>query len=139
MVVGEAVGFSKIKNALEKMDGVTLVGRVNDDDLVDVYAKARGFLALAKDEDFGITPVEAMASGTPVIAYNGGGFRESVDDGKTGILVNDTGEESLRIAIEQFNKMKWHRDNLILQSKKFSRGIFERRLRNIINSLYENK
>jgi glycosyltransferase involved in cell wall biosynthesis len=78
-IVGEAVGYSKIKDELEKIEGVDLLGRVSDEELYGLYAKARGFIALAKEEDFGMTVVEAQASGTPVIAFNGGGFKETVD------------------------------------------------------------
>ena len=62
---------------------------VGFDDLVELYANCKGFITTSKDEDFGLTPVEAMASGKPVIAPNEGGYRESVVDGVTGRLIDD--------------------------------------------------
>src|SRR3989337_1291815 len=78
-IVGEAHGFSEVEKRLKRLSGgnVELLGRVSDEELYELYAKAKGFIALAREEDFGITPVEAMAAGTPVIAFNGRGFRGS--------------------------------------------------------------
>jgi glycosyltransferase involved in cell wall biosynthesis len=66
---------------------VTLLGEVPDERLLDLYARCRGFLTTAVDEDFGITPVEAMAAGKCVLATNEGGYRETVVEGKTGFLL----------------------------------------------------
>jgi glycosyltransferase involved in cell wall biosynthesis len=131
-IVGEAVGFSQVKKDLDKIEGVELLGRVSDKDLSNLYAKAKGFIALAKDEDFGITVVEAMASGTPVIAYNGGGFKETVKDKETGILIENTDEETLEKAMKVFNGMKWDRNKLVKQAGKFSRSLFENKIRKAV-------
>ena len=71
---------------------VTLLGEVSDTELVDLYARCRGFLTTAVDEDFGITPVEAMAAGKIVLATNEGGYRETVVHGKTGYLLPPSAE-----------------------------------------------
>lgn len=131
-IVGEAVGFSSVEEQLKKIGGVDLLGRVDDKTLSGLYAKAKGFMALARDEDFGITVVEAMASGTPVIAFNGGGFKETILDGVTGILINGTDEKTIAEAIEKFESKKWKREDLINQAKKFSRINFEKSFGRII-------
>ncbi len=71
---------------------VTLLGEVSDAELVDLYARCRGFVTTAVDEDFGITPVEAMAAGKVVLATNEGGYRETVIHGRTGYLLPPTAE-----------------------------------------------
>jgi len=74
----------KIVNSLPA--NVEIKGEITEEDLVDLYARCRGFICTAVDEDFGIAPLEAMASGKPVVAVNEGGFRETITD-QTGILV----------------------------------------------------
>lgn len=105
---------------------------VSDMELAKLYAGAKAFLALATDEDFGMTPVEAMSMGTPVIAYAGGGYTESVVDGKTGIFFNKPTAESLIGAIKKFEKMNINRDDCIAQAKKFSKDRFKKELKTFI-------
>lgn len=66
---------------------VELLGSVSQEELVDLYSNCRGFLATAVDEDFGMTPVEAMASGKIALVTDEGGYRETVLDGETGWLL----------------------------------------------------
>ncbi len=73
--------------SLHPPPNVTFLGRIPREDLVDLYARCRGLVASAVDEDFGITPVEAMASGKCVVATDEGGYRETVVPGKTGFLL----------------------------------------------------
>lgn len=68
-------------------DNVTMLGEVSDEELFALYSRCKGLICTAMDEDFGLTPVEAMASGKPVIAVKEGGFLETVVDGITGRLV----------------------------------------------------
>ncbi|KKR30353.1 MAG: Mannosyl transferase [Candidatus Woesebacteria bacterium GW2011_GWA1_39_8] len=135
-IVGEAHGFSDVEKRLKRLSGenVELIGRVSVEELYTLYANAKGFIALARDEDFGMTVVEAMAAGTPVIAFNGGGFKESVVDGITGVLINDTDETTLENAIERFNKIKWDRKKLQENAKRFSKERFEMELKEVISS-----
>lgn len=129
-IVGEAHGFSDVVRRLERLSGgnVELVGRVSDNKLWTLYARAKGFIALAKDEDFGMTVVEAMAAGTPVIAYNGGGFRETVIDGVTGVLVDDTDERSLKMAIRRLGEGVWDKKKLQNHARKFSKERFKKEI-----------
>lgn len=133
-ISGSKAGLSGIAESLKKLGGenVDLLGRVSDEKLVKLYARAAGFIALARDEDFGITPVEAMASGTPVIAFNGGGFKESVIDGVTGVLINDTSEKTIGKAVQKIRSIKWDKKKLQQQARKFSRERFEKEMRKIV-------
>ena len=135
-IVGEAHGFGEVEKKLKKVAGkrVKLLGRVSDKKLYELYGRAKGFIALARDEDFGMTLVEAMAAGTPVIAFNGGGFRESVVDGVTGILIDDTDETTLAKAIKRFNRIKWDKKKLQAQAKKFSKERFKKEIKEFVKS-----
>jgi len=68
-------------------ENVEMKGEVSEEKLIDLYARCKGLICTAIDEDFGLTPIEAMASGKPVIAVKEGGFLESIVDGVTGRLV----------------------------------------------------
>lgn len=133
-IVGEAAGYSDVARKLKNLSGgnVELLGRVSDNKLYKLYALARGFIALARDEDFGITPVEAQAAGTPVIAYNGGGFKETVIDGVTGVLIDSTDENSIKSAVDRFSKMKWDRRKIQKNAERFGKELFVRRIRGVI-------
>lgn len=135
-ISGSKTGLSEVAENLKKLGGgnVKLLGRVDDEKLARLYAEATGFMALAKDEDFGITPVEAMACGTPVIAFNGGGFKESVVDGVTGILINDTSEKTIKEAVKKVIKTKWDKNKLQQQARKFSRERFEKEMKRVMTS-----
>src|SRR3989344_5548016 len=107
-VVGKEAGYAgeykKIKRLAAK--NVEFLGYVPDSRLAKLYSGARAFLALATDEDFGITPVEAMLCGTPVIAYMGGGYLESVIDGKTGVFFKPDTAGALTLAINKFLQLE---------------------------------
>jgi glycosyltransferase involved in cell wall biosynthesis len=126
-IAGEAHGFSDVETRLNKMlyGNVELLGRVPDKKLYKLYAGAIGFIALAKEEDFGMTPVEAQAAGTPVIAYNGGGFRESVIGGKTGLFVNEVNSREIKNAVQKLLRSKWNKRVIEDNAKRFSRKRFE--------------
>ncbi|TRZ49730.1 glycosyltransferase [bacterium] len=123
-IVGEQVGFSQVENQLKKIIGVELLGSVGDEQLWKLYAGAKGFIALAKEEDFGMAVVESMAAGTPVIAFDGGGFKETVIDGETGVFVEGTDVKTLEAAMKRFNKIKWSREKLINRARLFSKEKF---------------
>jgi glycosyltransferase involved in cell wall biosynthesis len=83
-----------------KPANVQLLSFVDFPTLVQYYANCKGFITTALDEDFGMTPVEAMASGKPVIAPNEGGYKESVIDGITGRLIEGINAEKLAQAVK---------------------------------------
>jgi len=100
---GYAREFDKLKKSAE--GNVEFLGYVPDEELVGLYSGAKAFFAMAHDEDFGITPVEAMLCGTPVIAYRGGGYLETVVEGKTGVFFNTYKAGSLALAFNHFNEL----------------------------------
>jgi glycosyltransferase involved in cell wall biosynthesis len=136
-IAGKADGFTSVEEKLKAIGGanVEFLGRVSDAKLWKLYAEAKGFIALARDEDFGMSVVEAQAGGTPVIAFNGGGFKESIIDGKTGILINDTSVKALKVAFEKFKKTKWNNNVIQTNAQKFSREKFEKETRKYIQNV----
>ena len=136
-IVGSKVGAEKMVEKIKRVGGkrVKFLGWVADDEVGKLFAEAKGFIALAKEEDFGITPVEAMAAGTPVIAFNGGGFKETVVDGVTGVLIEGTDEKTLEKAILRFNKIRWDKNKIQKQARKFSRDNFKKGMQKVVNDV----
>jgi len=132
--------FEKYKKFLEEIKplNVKIVNWSTERELKNLYAKCKGFITTSMDEDFGMTPIEAMASGKPVIAPNEGGYRETIENGKTGILINNINENKIIEAIKQINKElredpKKYEENCINQAKKFDLKEFITKIKNEIN------
>ncbi len=107
-------------------------GTISDAELVKLYSQAKAFLALSRDEDFGITPVEAMACGTPVVAFNGGGYKETVVDGKTGVFFDDYSASGLWQAMKQLEKIKIKPQDCLTQAQKFSKERFKKQIKEFV-------
>ncbi|MCD4703600.1 MAG: glycosyltransferase [Methanosarcinaceae archaeon] len=80
-------------------DNVKMLGSIPEEELIELYATCRGHLTTPMDEDFGMTAIEAMAAGKPVVAVAEGGYLESVMDGMTGVLV-EPNVKSIRNAVK---------------------------------------
>lgn len=134
-IVGESHGFSDVQSTISGIQSanVELLGRVTDEEIYKLFAGATGFIALARQEDFGMTVVEAQAAGCPIIAFNGGGFKESVIDGVTGLLINDTDEKTLKNAIAKFEKIKWDKKKIQKNAERFSKEKFVKEMRKYVS------
>lgn len=99
-----------------------------------LYAEAKAFL-FPPEEDFGLVPVEAMISGTPVIGYGVGGATETIVEGKTGTFFSPQTADALNIAIKKFEKMELKKDEIIARGQEFTTKNFRK---NIFKSLEKN-
>lgn len=140
--------FAGYGEELRKIAGPTVefLGEISDEEKFRVMAGAKAFIFPAEFEDFGITPVEAMAVGTPVIARRSGGVKESVIEGKTGIFFPPAAPErssggrgdeplfnNLVEAIKKFEKTKINPEDCIAQAKKFSKERFIKEIKAFIS------
>lgn len=109
---------------------------VPDERMQEVYSGAKALIYPSIEEDFGMVPIEAMAHGVPVVGYNSGGVRETVIEGKTGVLFSDRSVIGLADAIKRFYARLWSPSLLRRHAEKFSKKEFKRRLKKIIKSHY---
>ncbi len=87
IIGGEGPDTPRLKDLADSVPGVQLVGRVGDEALADLYARAIAVPFVPYDEDFGLIGVEAMASGRPIIScIDSGGITELVTHGRNGII-----------------------------------------------------
>ena len=95
------------------------------------YARALG-LIFPGEEDFGIVPVEAMASGRPVIAYGRGGATETVVDGRTGVFFDEQSEDALIDAVARLEGLALDPAEIALHARQFNPARFERQMRQAV-------
>jgi glycosyltransferase involved in cell wall biosynthesis len=132
------IGEGKQRDELGKLAGpnITFLNRVDDATLRDHYARCRA-LVFTADEDFGIVPLEAMAAGTPVIAFGRGGALETVVPGRTGLLFPEQTPESLAEAVLAFERVEYSFDPEVIadHAAGFSKQHFKETFRRFVASV----
>lgn len=111
---------------------ITFPGRVSDDELVKLAHKSKAFI-FPGDEDFGISPVEAIASGLPVIAYKSGGALDYVIEGKTGTFFSTQTVPALAKAINNFDYKNYSPSELQNFAESFSNSRFRQEIREFVD------
>ena len=131
VIVGEGELLEDIKKITYGHDNIKVLGRCTDEKIEEIFENTKA-LIFPGVEDFGIVPLEAMASGKPVIAYKKGGALDTVIDKETGILFEKDTVEDLNDAIERFEGMKFCKEKLRLHAEKFSEDNFKENVKNYI-------
>ena len=128
------IGNGSDTERLKRLAGptITFTGRISDAELVKYAQSSKAFL-FPNEEDFGISAVEAMAAGTPVIAYAKGGALDIVQDGETGVLFKNQSIEGLMAAIRKADKISFLPATLHRKSKRFDKGLFATKMRKIVS------
>jgi len=129
------IGDGKHRKYLESIagDNIDFLGFKSDEVVRDYMQNCRA-LIFPGEEDFGMTPLEAMASGKPVLAYGKGGCTESIISGKTGEFFFDQNVESMEDGLGRllYNE-KFYRPNTIRRhATQFSREIFEKKMQKMV-------
>ena len=127
------LGEGPYRNELEKMAGpsVQFLGRRSDEEVRRYFERCRAFL-FPGHEDFGITPVEAMACGKPVVALKKGGALETVVEGLSGVFFETAEPEALRHAVDRLESQTWNAEAIRAHAEKFSEANFLRRMEEVL-------
>jgi len=124
-IVGTGPELKKLKKIAK--DNIDFLGLVSDDRLADLYSKAQA-IVFPQEEDFGIVPLEAMASGRPVIAFRSGGATETILKNKTGIFFDEQTIDSLAYAVKNFDPNKFDPVVCRQQAEKFDVSVFKQKV-----------
>jgi glycosyltransferase involved in cell wall biosynthesis len=129
---GEAEGFLK----RIARPNIQFLSSLSDEEIRSYYQRAQA-LIVPQEEDFGIAPIEALACGTPVIGFKGGGVEEVVRNEETGILFAPQKVESLVEAVKKFDREKFDRKKLRESVLKFGEERFKEEFSSFIQTKFQ--
>lgn len=132
VIAGDGSDRDRLQALAKKSGGIEFRGYVGEQEKIDLLRRARA-LVVANVEDFGITPAEALAAGTPVVALAGGGIAETVRDGKHGVLFDKPAVSELVRALQRFEKLRFEPVKLRAAARRYSLDQFRTRFAAVIN------
>lgn len=132
------VGGGRDKERLQSMakTNIEFVGKVSEEELKGYYRKCKAFIFTGK-EDFGITSLEAQASGRPVIAYAAGGALETIVEDVTGIFFYEQTSEALLEAIKNFNASQFDSTEIREHAMKFDVEVFKEKIKSFVEEKWQ--
>ncbi|HVV66998.1 MAG TPA: glycosyltransferase [Candidatus Saccharimonadales bacterium] len=137
VVIGNGPDHKKLEKMANR--NITFLTQVNDNDIVSHFQTALGFIFPTNVEDFGVVAVEAMAAGTPVIAYGKGGPLDYVIPDKTGLLYERQTPATLRSALEKAMNKKFDYEAIAKHADQFSVANFWKNLRSYVDKVVGDK
>ncbi|MEK7580415.1 MAG: glycosyltransferase [Patescibacteria group bacterium] len=133
-IIGASEGSDLLKRANSNIE---FLGAVSDEEKAKYLSRCLALIH-PQEEDFGITPVEAMAAGRPVIAYRAGGALETVIEGKTGEFFEEQTWQSLADAVIKFDPQKYNPQEIKKHAESFSKENFKKEFVKTINQFLNN-
>lgn len=136
VVIGDGPDMKKIKSKASK--NIEILGYQSDENLKKYLSKAKAFV-FAAIEDFGIIPVEAMATATPVIALSRGGVKESLIENKTGLFFKEQNVKNIVDAVQNFEKKDFDLYEIREHAMKFSEDRFKKEFNDFVMEKVNNR
>jgi glycosyltransferase involved in cell wall biosynthesis len=135
-IFGDGVDYDRLVGLAKGAKNIEFVGRVSETEQAKLYSEAVAFIN-PQEEDFGITVIESMASGRPVIAYGSGGALETVAEGATGSFFYEQTAEAVKAAIINFDSAKFDSQAIRRHAEQFSVERFKREIAAFIEIEYQ--
>ncbi|MBD3359848.1 MAG: glycosyltransferase [Candidatus Buchananbacteria bacterium] len=132
------IGIGEEEQKLKKIAkaNIEFLGHVSEDEKRKLLSQCLALIH-PQEEDYGLTPIEAMASGRPVIAYQGGGALETVKDKKTGKFFNEQTWEALIDTVIKFEPNNYNPQEIKSHADKFNSNNFYQQMKNFITKTYQ--
>jgi len=135
IIVGNGPAYKQLRSI--SSSNIEFYGSVDDETLKKLYSTCSA-LIFPQEEDFGIVPLECMASGRPVIAYGKGGVLETVLPDETGIFFYEQSPDAIIEAVKKFEKMNFEPERIREHAKGFDIETFQQKMREIIEKISIN-
>lgn len=133
-IFGDGVDLERLKIIAGNASNIEFLGRVDEEEKIKLFENAEAFIN-PQEEDFGITVIEAMAAGRPVIAYRSGGATETIIEGKTGLFFDEQTRESLMEVIQKFSEYNFNSEEIKNHAEQFSVDSFKKQINDFLASL----
>jgi glycosyltransferase involved in cell wall biosynthesis len=136
LVLGDGPEHRKLKKLAGR--SITFIKNPSDEQVADYFKSSLAFIFPGLD-DFGVVAVEAMAAGTPVIAYEAGGALDYVEPGKTGLFFEPQTVEALEKALQKFKPANFNNSDIQKAAGKFSGTVFANNFQKYISQVFKNQ
>lgn len=133
-IFGDGIDRARLEKISAGSSNIEFLGRVTEEEKAGLYARALAFIN-PQEEDFGITAIESMASGRPVIAYRRGGATETVKEGKTGLFFDQQSLADLEKVIRDFRAEDFDSEVIREHARQFSAENFKRQISEFVAGL----
>ncbi len=136
-IFGDGVDLKRLRQLAGDSNNIEFLGRVDDKIKAELYSNCLAFIN-PQEEDCGITMIEAMASGRPVIAFRRGGATETVIENVTGVFFNEQSADSLMAAVQSFSPDQFNPRLIRQQAEKYSVERFKNEIKKFIEEEWKN-
>lgn len=139
VLVGGGAEHQKLVELAGDAKNIEFIPRISDPlELSKIVAEAKGFV-FPSLEPFGIAPIEALATGTPVLAFNQGGAQDYIKDGENGVFFDKQSSSAVLKAVEKFEKISFDAKKVSESAKKFSKEDFKKNFEEEIKRNFNGK
>ncbi|QQS61264.1 MAG: glycosyltransferase [Candidatus Moraniibacteriota bacterium] len=133
-IIGQGPEEARLKK--QARNNITFLGHVDDKELASQYASSRAFI-FPQEEDFGIVAIEALASGKPILAFQGGDIVEHITHGKEGLFFTEQTAKGVIDVVKQFEKHQFNAKEIQAVAKKFDKKLFQEKIRTYIENSFK--
>jgi glycosyltransferase involved in cell wall biosynthesis len=132
-IIGKGPEMERLKQTAKS--NIEFLGYLSDEETSRYYARCKAFI-FPSEEDFGITPLEAMASGRPVLAYRGGGALESIVEGETGEFFDRQDFSTIIECVKAFDAQRYDPQKIRAHAADFDKELFKVRIQKLVAQEY---